>query len=69
MPCLLDDTIKSMHILEMSSKHVLNFMLYSINPFPGLQLGPTLACYYNALELLNNNSVSLLTTGLFLPCE
>ena len=52
MPCKLDATERSMHILRYFSKDVLNIWLLSIHSFPCLQLWSGLACHFIALLLL-----------------
>ena len=56
MPCKLDATERSMHILRYFSKGVLNIWLCSIHPWPWLQLWSSLACHFRALLLLQNVS-------------
>ena len=56
MPCKLDATERSMHILRYFSKGVLNIWLLSIHPCPCLQLWSSLACHFRALLLLQNVS-------------
>ena len=56
MPCKLDATERSMHILRYFSKDVLNIWLCSIHPCPWLQLWSSLACHFRALLLLQNVS-------------
>ena len=56
MPCKLDDTERSMHILRYFSKDVLNMWLLSIHSCPWLQLWSSLACHFHALLLLQNVS-------------
>ena len=56
MPCKLDATERSMHILRYFSKDVLNKWLFSIHPCPCLLLWSSLACYFRALLLLQNVS-------------
>ena len=52
MPCKLDATERSMHILRYFSKDVLNMWLCSIYSCPWLQLWSSLACQFSALLLL-----------------
>ena len=52
MPCKLDATERSMHILRYFSKDVLNIWLCSIHSCPCLQLWSSLACHVLALLLL-----------------
>ena len=56
MPCKLDATERSMHILRYFSKDVLNNRLLSIHSCPCLQLWNSLACHFRALLLLQNVS-------------
>ena len=56
MPCKLDATERSMHILRYFSKGVLNIWLCSIHPCPWLQLWSSLACHFHALLVLQNVS-------------
>ena len=56
MPCKLDATERSMHILRYFSKDVLNIWLWYIHPCPWLQLWSSLACHFRALLLLQNVS-------------
>ena len=56
MPCKLDATERSMHILRYFSKGVLNICLLSIHPCPLLQLWSSLACHLSTLLLLQNVS-------------
>ena len=56
MPCKLDATERSMHILRYFSKGVLNIWCFSIHPCPWLQLWSSLACHFRALLLLQNIS-------------
>ena len=56
MPCKLDATERSMHILRHFSKGVLNNWLLSIDPCPCLQLWSSLACHFRALLLFQNVS-------------
>ena len=56
MPCKLDATERSMHILRYFSKDVLNIWLCSIHSCPCLQLWSSLACHFRALLLLQNVS-------------
>ena len=56
MPCKLDATERSMHILRYFSKGVLNNRLLSIHSCPWLQLWSSLACHFRALLLLQNVS-------------
>ena len=56
MPCKLDATERSMHILSYCSKDVLNIWLWSIHSCPCLQLWSSLACHFSALLLLQNVS-------------
>ena len=56
MPCKLDATERSMHILRYFSKGVLNMWLLSIHSCPWLQLWSSLACHFCALLLLQNVS-------------
>ena len=57
MPCKLDATERSMHILRYFSKGVLNIWLSSIHSCPWLQLWSRLACHFRALLLLQNISL------------
>ena len=52
MPCKLDATERSKHILRYFSKDVLNIWLCSIHSCPWLQLWSSLACQFLALLLL-----------------
>ena len=56
MPCKLDATQRSKHILRYFSKDVLNIWLFSIHSWPCLQLWSSLACQFRALLLLQNVS-------------
>ena len=56
MPCQLDVTERSMHILEMFSEDVLNIWFLSSHSCPCLQLWSSLACHFRALFLLQNVS-------------
>ena len=56
MPCKLDATERSKHILRYFSKDVLNIWLLSIHSCPCLQLWSSLACHFPALLLLQNVS-------------
>ena len=56
MPCKLDATERSMHILRYFSKGVLNNRLLSIHSCLWLQLWSSLACHFRALLLLQNVS-------------
>ena len=56
MPCKLDATERSMHILRYFSKGVLNMWFLSIHSCPCLQLWSILACHLSALLLLQNVS-------------
>ena len=56
MPCKLDATERSMHILRYFSKGVLKNRLLSIHSCPWLQLCSSLACHFRALLLLQNVS-------------
>ena len=56
MPCKLDATERSMHILRYFSKGILNMWLLSIQPCPWFQLWSSLACHFRALLLLQNVS-------------
>ena len=56
MPCKLDATERSMHILRYFSKDVLNKWFFSIYLCPCLQLWSSLACHFRALLLLQNVS-------------
>ena len=56
MPCKLDATERSMHILRYLSKDVLNIWLLYIHSCPCLQLWSSLACHFRALLLLENVS-------------
>ena len=56
MPCKLDATERSMHILRYFSKGVLNMLLLYIHSCPWLQLWCSLACHFRALLLLQNVS-------------
>ena len=57
-----------MHNLEMFTKDVLLYVLWSNHPFPVLHLYTNLACCNLALNLLNNVAVSLLTWSSVLTC-
>ena len=56
MPCKLDATERSKHILRYFSKDVLNIWLCSIHSCPCLQLWSSLKCHFHALLLLENVS-------------
>ena len=56
MPCKLEATERSMHILRYFSKGVLNMWLLSIHSCLLLQLWNSLACHFRALLLLQNVS-------------
>ena len=56
MPCKLDATERSRHILRYFSKDVLNMWLLYIHSCPCLQLWSSLACHFRALLLLQNVS-------------
>ena len=56
MPCKLDATERSMHILRYFSKGVLNMWLFSIHSCLLLQLWSSLACHFRALLLLQKVS-------------
>ena len=56
LPCKLDATERSMHILRYFSKGVLIIWLLSIHSCPLLQLWSSLACHFRALLLLQNVS-------------
>ena len=56
MPCKLDATERSMHILRYFSKGVLNIWLLSPHSCPFLKLWSILACHFSALLLLQNVS-------------
>ena len=56
MPCKLDATERSMHILRYFSKGVLNILLLYINSCLWLQLWSSLVCHFSALLLLQNVS-------------
>ena len=56
MPCKLDATERSMHILRYFSKDVLNMWFFYIHSCPWLQLWSSLACHFRALLLLQNVS-------------
>ena len=56
MPCKLDATERSMHILRYFSQGALNNRLLSIHSCPWLQLWSILACHFCALLLLQNVS-------------
>ena len=56
MPCKLDATERSMHILRYFSKGVLKIWLFSIHSCPWLQLWSSLSCHFRALLLLQNVS-------------
>ena len=56
MPCKLDATEISMHILRYFSKDVLNMWSSSIHSCPFLQLWSRLASHFRALLLLQNVS-------------
>ena len=59
MPCKLDATERSKHILRYFSKGVLDIWLYSIHSCPCLQLWSSLACHLLALLLLQNVSCQI----------
>ena len=59
MPCKLDATERSMHILRYLIKSVLNIWLFFIHPCPWLQLWSSLACHFHALLLLQNVSYQI----------
>ena len=59
MPCKLDATEISMHILRYFSKGVLNIWLCSIHSCPLLHLWSSLACHFRALLLLQNVSCQI----------
>ena len=59
MPCKLDATERSMHILRYFSKGVLKTWLCSIHPWSWLQLWSSLACNFHALLLLQNVSLQI----------
>ena len=52
MPSIHGATVRSMHVLSMFSKDVLDIWLWSIHPCPCLQLWSALACLNLALLLL-----------------
>ena len=52
MPCKLDATERSMHILRYFSKGVLKTWFLSIHPWSWLQLWSSLACHFRALLLI-----------------
>ena len=56
MPCKLDATERSMHILRYFSKGVLNIWLLPSHLCPCLELWSSLACHFRALLLLQNVS-------------
>ena len=56
VPCKLDATERSMHILRYFSNDVLNIWLSYIHSCPCLQLWSSLACHFSALLLLKNAS-------------
>ena len=56
MPCKLDATERSKHILRYFSKDLLNIWFFSIHSCPCLQLWSSLACHFRALLLLQNVS-------------
>ena len=56
MPCKLDATERSMHILRYFSKGVLNIWLCSSRSCPYLQLWSSLAFHFRALFVLQNVS-------------
>ena len=56
MPCKLDATERSMHILRYFSKDILNIWLFSIHSCPCWHLWSSLACHFRALLLLQNVS-------------
>ena len=56
MPCKLDATERSMHILRYFTKGVLNMWLLYIHSCLFLQLWSSLACHFRALFLLQNVS-------------
>ena len=59
MPCKLDATERSMLILRYFSKDVLNIWLWTIHPYPCLQLWSSLACHLLVLLLLQNVSCQI----------
>ena len=59
MPCKLDATEISMHILRYFSKGVLNIWLLSIHSCICLHLWSSLACHFRALLLLQNVSLQI----------
>ena len=75
MPCKLDATERSMHILRYFSKDVLNIWLFSIHSCLWLQLWISLACNFRALLFLQNVSsqivymlFNLAKVAIFDPC-
>ena len=62
MPCKLDATERSMHILRYFSKDVLNIWLLSIHSCPCWELWSSLACHFCALLLLQNVSWQIVYT-------
>ena len=56
IPCKLDATERSMHILRYFSKGVLNMWFFPIHSCPCLKLWSSLACHFRALRLLQNVS-------------
>ena len=56
MPCKLDATERSMHILRYFSKGVLNMWFLYIHSCPCWQLWSSLACHFRTLLLLKNVS-------------
>ena len=60
MPCKLDATERSMHILRYFSKGVFNKRLLSIHSCPWLQLWSSLACHFHALLLLQKLSSQII---------
>ena len=56
MPCKLDATERSMHILRYFSKGVLNMWLLFIHSWHCWQLWSSLSCHFSALLLLQNVS-------------
>ena len=56
MPCKLDATERSKHILRYFSQDVLNIWFFSIHSWPCLKLWSSLAYHFLALLLLQNVS-------------
>ena len=58
MPCRLDATERSNHILRYFSKDVLNIWLFSIHSCPCLQLWSSLACHFRCIWCVHPMSMS-----------